>query len=143
LDLGKLKDAASTRKAIVWAIQEFHKLELKDALGFICYNISGNSGLGKTGGFVIQIVRKYKHLGVRMFRIPCTSHVLHIGWGNGRVELMGKLPSIKERWTVHPWNLYWLCYKEFGLQDPKSASLVPTVLPLFCHSVRGLDFDLL
>jgi hypothetical protein len=69
MDFGKHKDAASDRKAVVWAIEEYHKLELKDALAFICDNTNSNSGTGKVGGFVVQISRQH---GVPMFRIPCT-----------------------------------------------------------------------
>jgi hypothetical protein len=86
-------------------------------VAIVCDNTSSNSGLGTTGGWVAQCNRFYKNC--QIARIPCTCHVLHIGWGKGRVRLMGKLPSIKERFTHHAWNLYWLCYKEFGLQDPR------------------------
>jgi hypothetical protein len=43
---------------------------------------------------------------------------------------MGKLPKISERFTDHPWNLYWLCYKELGKQDPRSLHSFP------CNSIK-------
>jgi hypothetical protein len=161
MDFGKYKDAASTNKAIAWAIGEYHKLELKLALAFICDNTNSNSGTGKVGGFVVQMSREHD---IPMFRIPCTGicflisssfrhiigcsyspcsvHVLHIGWGAGRVHLMGKLPKISERFTVHPWNLYWLCYKELGKQDPRSLNSFPCNLiknwsnTALCNSIQ-------
>jgi hypothetical protein len=69
LDFGKYKDAASTRKAVAWATEEYHKLELKHAIAFICDNTNSNSGIGKVGGFVVQMSREH---GIPMFRIPCT-----------------------------------------------------------------------
>jgi hypothetical protein len=73
------------------------------------------------------VVHLNRFHGCKIARVPCTCHVLHIGWGKGRVKLMGKLPSIKDRFTHHPWNLYWLAYKEFGRQDPRFV-LPPVII---------------
>jgi hypothetical protein len=130
-------------RAFVWAVRDYHKLKLEDTTAVVCDNTSSNSGMGPTGGWVVQTNRF--HPGCKICRIPCTCHVLHIGWGKGRTKLMGKLPSIKERFTDHPWNLYWLVYKEFGLQDPRfvlpplttsvalPVCLTPPFTCCYCH----------
>jgi hypothetical protein len=116
IDMGARHDAASNRKAVVWALTHYHGLELAACLGFICDNTASNSGEGIIGGFVAQIRRRYN---VPWVRVPCTLHVVHIGWGHGRKVLMGPLPTMEQRFTVHLWNLQWLCYKEFGVQSPR------------------------
>jgi hypothetical protein len=90
MDFGKYKDAASTRKAVAWAIEEYHKLELKHALAFICDNTNSNSGTGKVGGFVVQMSREH---GIPMFRIPCTGIFFLIQFPSRNWLLMSPLLS--------------------------------------------------
>jgi hypothetical protein len=90
MDFGKYKDAASTRKAIAWAMEEYHKLALKNAVAFICDNTNSNSGTGKVGGFVVQLSRE---LGIPMFRIPCTGIFFLIQYPSRDWLLMSHLLS--------------------------------------------------